>query len=335
MAEYDVFGNGALRVIGGANRYYGSQLRNYAFDQVRRVNTISEFDTNGDGVYGGPGDRIRTFTGSSDSNNSMDDLDTPYSDELTAGILGFYAGFGYKVEFVHRDFKKQLISQRKDTNTSDYEMTNNGKSRYDGITVEVSRALQTQGFGNHLFTLGATKSRTKTFNGAYNSRVTTSFRSFGVPKNYNQVYYRGELIDRSQLPANDYNAPVVATLQWSGSFFEDRLRVNSVTRWRDSSTGLTDDDRKSADTPFGTVSGRKSDNWLDGKGAWVDAYNYGVIKGGFNTDVTVEYDVIHEEILRLAAIVEVSNLFNDSLATNIENGYSLGRSFYIGLRADF
>lgn len=334
-AEYDISGNGALRLIGGANRYYGSTLRNYAFDQVRRVNTISEYDTNGDGVYGGPGDRIPRFTGSSDSDNSMDDLDTPYSDELTAGILGYYAGFSYKVEFVRRNFKKQLISQRENTKTSDYNMTNNGESQYDSITVEVSHALQREGFGKHRFTLGATKSRRKTFNGAYNSRVTTSFSSFGIPKNYDQVYYKGKLIDRSELAADNYNAPVVVTLQWYGRFFADRFRVSSITRWRDSSTGLTDDDRESADTPFGTVSGRKSDAWLDGKGTWVDAYDYGLIEGGFNTDVTLEYDAIRGEILNLAAVVEVSNLFNDSFATRIENGYNLGRSFYAGLRANF
>ena len=143
------------------------------------------------------------------------------------------------------------------------------------------------------------------------------------------------MIDRSELAADNYNAPVVVTLQWYGSFFADRFRVSSITRWRDSSTGLTDDDRESADTPFGTVSGRKSDAWLDGKGTWVDAYDYGLIEGGFNTDVTLEYDAIRGEILNLAAVVEVSNLFNDSFATRIENGYSLGRSFYAGLRANF
>lgn len=34
-AEYDTFGDGQLRWVAGANRYYGSQLRAYAFDRFR------------------------------------------------------------------------------------------------------------------------------------------------------------------------------------------------------------------------------------------------------------------------------------------------------------
>lgn len=61
------------------------------------------------------------------------------------------AGFSYKVELAHHNFKKQLISQRENTETSDYKMTNDGERQYDNITVEVSHALQREELGRHLF----------------------------------------------------------------------------------------------------------------------------------------------------------------------------------------
>jgi hypothetical protein len=67
------------------------------------------------------------------------------------------------------------------------------------------------------------------------------------------------------MPAENYNAPVVVTFSWLGSFYDDRLRVNSVSRWRDSTTGLVKDARLTAETPYGTTSGSSktpSSQWL-------------------------------------------------------------------------
>lgn len=334
-AEYDTLGNGALRLVGGANRYYGSKLRAYALDRYRPYVRYQKQDTNLDGVW----DVETGPTVGSDNSYTAAGLDTPYSDELTGGALGSVLGFEYGLEYVHRDHRRQVISRTDDLET--YYLTNDGKSIYDGVTLTLSRPVMTQSFGSHVFSLGATKSRTKTFNGSFeDSEDLTSITSGGYPYGYDKVFYNGEYISRSDLPADDFNAPIVLTLSWQAAFLQDRLRLNSVTRWRDSAEGLVNDKRYSKDTPYGTASGSNTSTsyyWLDADGAeYHDAYTEGIISGGFNTDVSVEFDALKAESFRLTLLLDVFNLFNDTVETSVVEGeVAQGRGFYTGLRCEF
>lgn len=330
-AEYDLYGDGSARIIAGANRYYGSSLRSFAFDQRRQNETRIMLDFNGDGKYDFDNKSIN------DADYDMDGLSTPYSDELSLGVVGEAFQFSYGVEYIHRNHEDQLVSIR-NKETKEYVMTNDGESRYEGVTVTVSRPLYTNSFGNHNFSLSATQSRSKTFNGSYNSQIDLVGNM-----NYDDVFYKGGLRSRSDLPATNYSSPLVITFGWMGSFFDDRLRLNTTTRWRDSSKGLIEDERESKDTPFGTRYNSKSNRWMDGKGNWVYAYEKGTINGGWNTDMTVEMDVIKKDITTLTLIAQVSNLFQDktegiksSSGGIVESdGVNMGRSFYLGVRAEF
>lgn len=331
--EYDIFGDGSTRIMGGINRYYGGSLRAFAFNMQREATMRMRKDNNNDGVY----DTDVTFPQKA-NDYKMDDLKTPYSDELTFGLVGEAFQFSYGVEYIHRDHRDQLVSV-KNYKTNKYEMTNDGEGTYEGVTVTVSRPVYTSKFGNHNFSLSGTQSRNKTFNGGYFTKLTPDSRL-----NYDEAYFNGKLISRSDLPATNYSAPLVLTFGWMGSFFDDRLRLNTTTRWRDSSKGLLGDERDNDDTPHGTKWGSKSSQWNDGKGTWVRAYKKGTINGGWNTDMTVEMDVIKKDITTLTLVAQVSNLFQDKTeGVKVENegGYSesdgvnLGRSFYLGVRAEF
>ncbi len=326
-AEWDTMGDGMLRLTGGANRYYGGQLRAYAFDRYRPFVTKSTNRKSGEVKYINGKDRSYSAKG----------LETPYSDELAGGLLGTALGFDYGLEYVHRDHKKQVISKTRDGEL--YELTNDGKSVYDGLTFTVGRSYAFERFGAHTFSLGVTQSRTKTFNGAFDSDEVVNRFSGGYAYNYDRVYYDGASMSRSDLPAEDYNAPTVVTFSWLGSFWDDRLRINSVSRWRDSTTGLKKDERPADETPYGTTASKKttpSAQWLNAQGEYQDAYTKGVISGGLVSDVSLEYDALRTELLTMSMLLDITNIFASDAHSGVVEGHSVrGRTYYAGLRCEF
>ncbi len=329
-AEFDTMGDGALRLVAGVNRYYGAQLRAYAFDRYRPSFSRRE-------LYNGS----VSFSEGIDKSYLAKGLDTPYSDEIMGGIVGEVLGFDYGLEAVHRDHRDQIISKALEKDV--YTLTNDGKSSYDGIELTLSRSFDTERFGSHAFTLGVSRSWTETFNGAYDSDIDVYKDSNGYEYDYDRVYYDGDLIDRSEMPADDYSSPTVVTLTWLGSFFEDRFRVNCVNRWRDSTTGLLNDSRPADETPYGTTASRPttpSAQWLDEEGRYHDAYRKGIISGGLVTDVSLELDAVREEMFTVSLLLDVFNVF-------ASDGYSFadkpsftrihdyGRGYYAGIRCTF
>jgi len=328
--EYDVFDNGSVRIVGGLNRYYGSSLRGYAFDRFRPYyNTKIELD-----IPGGTPILPNPYYGT-DINYSTDGIDTPFSDEVTGGIAGTIAGFDYGVNLVFRDHKKQIISETNDGDN--YYLTNNGKSKYEGISISLSRAWQTLYYGDHQFTLSASKSKTETFNGSYDSDISTEPDRYGNEYLYYKVFYDGEYIDRSELPANNYNGPMVLTLSINSNYLNDRLRLNTLLRWRDSADGLIPDKRLNDDTPYGTVRGRESSSWFSDDGSYSNAYKNGIIDGGFRVDVTFEFDVIKRKEFDLTMILEIVNLTNETMETTVDEdgARTFRRGCYLGVRATF
>lgn len=342
--EIDLFADGRLRLVSGVSRYYGGQLRAYAFDRWRPYEMKRESWNNKNKVL------TVKYSDGDDKSYQAKGLDTPYSDELMGGVAGDVAGFTYGLEFVHRDHRKQIISKLSDESEADedlYELTNDGKSIYDGITFTLSRAFETQRFGTHTLALGATQSKTKTFNGAYYSDIDVFDLSNGYEYDYDRVYYDGALIDRNDMPAEDYNAPLVLTASWLGSFWDDRFRVNCVSRWRDSTTGIKPDKRIADETPYGTTASKpttESAEWLGPEGKYHDAYMEGVISGGLVTDVSLEFDAVKEQMFTLSLLLDVFNVFSSDGHVGVSEldgeGYTLprsqyGRAYYAGVRCEF
>lgn len=332
-AELDTMGDGVLRLVGGVSRYYGGELRAYAFDRYR------PFITNR--INRSNGQQMPTLYGT-DRSYLAEGLDTPYSDETMGAVLGEVMGLEYGVEVVHRKHRDQLIS--KTLGDDLYEMTNDGKSTYDGITVHLARTFETARLGTHSLNLGITTSRTETFNGAYDSDVKVATVSGGFPYGYDKVYYDGTVMERGELPAEDYNAPVVVTLSWLGSFYDDWLRFNCVSRWRDSSTGLVKDLRTDDQTPYGTASGslnKPSSQWLSpDQLEFYDAYKEGVISGGLVTDISMELDAVKNDKFTLSFLLDVINVFSSDghsgvAQEDVPRERMRGRGYYAGVRCEF
>jgi hypothetical protein len=227
-------------------------------------------------------------------------------------------------------------------------MTNDGKSEYEGVNLYLRKSFETGRFGTHSFTFGATQSWTKTFNGAYNSEIDIYKESYGYLIDYDKVFYNGDLIARSELPAEDYNAPVVLSFAWLGKFFDDRLQINCVSRWRDSTTGLKNDVRTDDETPYGTVGPSETTEtakWLDEDQVhYHDAYKEGVISGGLVTDISFEFDAFKRDLFTLSLLLDVFNVFSSDGHVGVSevdgSGYTLprsqyGRAYYAGIRCEF
>ncbi len=336
--ELDTMGDGALRVVAGVNRYYGGQLRAYAFDRYRPSSSLLI-------RYNTDPDNLPPVKVSDDKSYQAKDLDTPYSDELMGGLVGEIAGLEYSLEFVHRDHRKQIISKALEEDV--YELTNDGKSTFDGISLTLARTFETKRFGSHSLSLGVSQSRTRTFNGAFDSEVDEYKEYSGYEYDYDRVFYEGELMDRSSLPPDDFNAPAVVTLRWMGLFFDDRFRVNCVSRWRDSTTGLKNDARTFDETPYGTAEKKKttsSSKWLDEDGLCHDAYKTGIISGSLVTDVSLELDVVKEELFTMSLMLDVFNVFAADGHVGVSEIGSgdvpaprseYGRGYYAGIRCEF
>lgn len=335
-AEYDTLGDGRLRLVAGLNRYYGKQLRAYAFDRHRPA--FSHLIR--------PGQPPTEPKPNVDYSYQAKGLKTPYSDEVMGGVLGEVGGVEYSLELVHREHRDQIISKKFGDDT--FTMTNDGTSTYDGITLRLARSFETANLGAHTFSFGATKSMTRTFNGAYDSEVVLDKpvkvgSSTFYPYNYDQVYYNGELIDRADMPADNYNAPLVVTFSWLGSFYDDRFRLNWVSRWRDSTTGLVRDLRLPDETPFGTTAAKDthlSHQWLNEKLEYHDAFKKGVISGGVVSDLSLELDAVKEELFTLTFLLDVTNVFSSTGHSGVvEVGESRdrtrGRGYYAGIRCEF
>ncbi len=350
QATLDVFDNNMLRLNGGYNRYYGNALRSYAFGRFRPGKQYLEMS-----MAGVPTPILSQYSIFTDNQYNVSGLNTPYSDEYTVGIDGTVWDTEYSIEYTHRRHKNQLVSKKVgqqeysifwmgDERTAQqdlYDLTNDGESQYDGVTLALGRNFELGAFGNHFVSFGATISTTKTFNGSYGSDIS-SYQSGAYMYNYDQVYYDGALTNRSDLPADDYNAPLTLTLTLQSSFWDDRLRLNWVNRWRDSSEGLLLDKRNSNETPYGTVNGYDdSSSWITPNGLeYVTAYEYGNIKGGITSDINVEFDVIKKEDFTFGLSLDVFNIFNTNVGVSAtEEGTasatSKGRSFWLGFYATY
>ena len=339
-SEYDVFGNSTVRLGVGVNRYYGRHLSAYAFRRHRPINTqIYDIQSDGSEVPRDP-------TLSARRSFSSDGLSTPYSDELSAEISGSVLGLEYGVAAIRRKHKKQLISKTNDGLL--YVLTNDGESEYQGISGSLARFFTTSRFGKHRLSLSATKSKTISVTGYYDSddRVSNTLTNRELLVSYDlayeTVFYEGKIIPRSDLPAEYHNAPLIVALTVNSSFYNDRLRLMSVVRWRDSIKGLVFDRRISDDTPYGTTSGSNTSTsrfWINPEGGYSQAYTSGKISGGAITDMSLELDLYHAVERTFTLVGDVLNAFNGRVETgqvlDDTNLVNHGRGFYLGFKMVF
>lgn len=210
----------------GANRYYGRNL--FAFAMQEKVNTLMYVQT-----------RTNTLTWSdavqSKPSNRLQDMKTPFDDELTTG-LSYETPWGpLSVRYTHREGHDQVV-KRTVTRQTDcagnqcYIYTNEGQSEAQDLTVSWSSA--------QAFKLGPVA--TRAWLAVNKTNVKSNFASYDSGYSINQaddaiIQYDGQFMRYSERPADNYNRPWTLRVGAMSTWPSRQLTVTNILRVRDGS----------------------------------------------------------------------------------------------------
>lgn len=295
----------------GANRYYSNKMIGYAIKEQIPAQSCYQRDLkNGsDGGYGGaPGDWYECSHQPSTNQYSNADLNTPYSDELTAAITIPTPLQGhFRLKTVYRNNRDQFAKSEELTNEHGddyYQMTNNGKTDYYGYSME-----WTGHYKKHAFNANITWSETK------NNGLVDYFSNAEDETEY--VYYAGQIMTRADMYEHDarqnYAAPVRASVSWSTLWFNDSLMTNTTLYYRGQYEYLDD----------------TGDNYKDENGKKYDMYDVETVKSLTTVDLNATYYFLKSEQHKASIDLRIKNVFDE--VTGSTSNYQIGRSFWIGL----
>ncbi len=318
FANIDILNDKQFNLFGGLNRYYGSQLLAYA---VQLRPSGKKYKRNWVAGNLTPW-TFDSLLGNKKTLFKLGDMKTPYTDEYTVGASALIFDTNLSVTYVNRKYEDQMRTHKKVAGKET--LTNDGKSKYWGITINAKKVFDLDELGQHICKLAATYSETK-------SNYAEWERGFAEDdfNNYsNYVKLNGKWVTRDKLPTGNFAAPWVITYSQEMRFLDNSLRLMPVLRYE---TGgkLIHWTATEASAPDGKPTRR---------------YETADRKDIFNADLSAQYDVaIYNEHI-LTAELDITNLFDrintvDIDAIKIANKRritnQMGRQFYLGLKYSF
>ncbi len=307
-ADWDLFGNGSTRLQAGANRYYGRSFLQYAInDTLRGLYTKTTYLANGTALPQQQGT----------DNSGRLDLATPYSDELMLGWVQQAGPFNSTLKLVQRD-SRNGIRKTKDDDLELYD--NSGRSETLSLTWELDHAEHPLIIGNSTtvarLALGW-KDSTGNLQGNHHIGEADNYDDIASNE---PIYYQGKLIDRSELPAWDYNIPLSVSLSSITQLPAWNLTWSNFINLRNGGT-IARDTRK---------------NTSDG----YDIYEDFTLEDLVTLDTKVQWKPRMWVNSQGYVIVEVSNLFDQVINTKtseldaFSDTYTPGRKIWleVGMR---
>jgi len=296
----DLFGDGSSKLIGGWNRYYSQPLLTY---KLREGVSPSRSESRVDNLS------PWILSSSSTSRTEFSELETPYSDEIVAGLIQQVLGGTLDLRYVHRENRDQLASERDPLGTLPfryYRLNNNGRSEYDSLRLKWERHWEKQ------FLM---------FNVTYQESTATNENYDEALENVDlqaQIWYKGDLLYPDELPRSDYNRPWVANLIYS-VVLPHGFQFTNVANYRRGYENIQ---------PNGEI--------INVGGAEYDIYADFSLPSSLVFDWKIDWTPpqIAEEPLTLS--VEIFNVFNEkaTVGETIDE-YELGRQFWLGLEYRF
>lgn len=303
----------ALSLDVGANRYRGRSLFAYALQE--KVNTLKTTQARRNTLVWGAATQ-------SLPENRLEDMRTPYDDELTAGLTFDtpWLNGPLSLRFTHRNGRdqvvKRVVSNQGDCNNNRcYIYTNDGKSRSTDWTLSWSNATA--------FKTGPVATRMWV---AFNkSDVTTNYASYADNFGSDQfndvvVQYNGRFMRYSELPADNYNRPWTLRVGAMSSLPAYSLTVTNILRIRDRYEQVL------------------SNGTTEYEGTTVDVYERTPLPRSLALDTVIQWEPRLPRDQRLSVKLTLENITNrkNKIAVNDTYAtYERGRAVALDLSYDF
>lgn len=310
----------------GANRYYGRSMLAYAIREQyppniteRRAGVL----TNGQRQFSDS--QWALFNATFPTSFSGSDLDTPFSDELTAGINAPVLGGVVRLRGIARwgkdEFARSLQQQEQTVLPTGatatrrfFTLTNDGESSYRGVSVEWVKTI-----GKHTFAINGNYSKTQTTNADF------FLTAEDVEEAAEQVLFNGEVVELLTLLEQnqrlEFAAPLLINASWTGLWLDDRLTTNLNLRYQSGFERIEDTGVNQ------TINGTQ-----------FDVYDFVQYNDRINVDLNLQFDVLRTRLGTLTLDARISNLLDTIPAPNsaaIAQPFQFGRSTWLGLRYRF
>ncbi|PLY02377.1 MAG: hypothetical protein C0622_05625 [Desulfuromonas sp.] len=315
-ASYDPFGDRNTIFIAGVNRYYGASLLTLALEEQKLPYEVYMRST----VLDSSNFQPQPWPEDPRPRKSIDasrtgDLKTPYADEWTAGIRQQVWGGTFAASYINRVYKDQIVSVTLDMTDIDpddpysyKEWRNSGHRDYEELTFEYSKEWEKSSL---YFNIGWSKNRSNS--SSYASSFTESLLDVEA-EDINFVWYGDKLIDRSQLPADNFSRPVKASLVYNRSL-PYGFSFTNTTNYRGRYKALVNTNKSLDGYDIYAVVRKPSALTFDWRLSWMSPEYHG------NT-VELTLDIL--------------NLFNKRIAYGpSEENYLLGRQIWGGITYNF
>jgi hypothetical protein len=220
-AAYKVSRRLDTTLLAGWNRYYGQNLLVFKLREGIAPYVIDSLpkDAEGNTFYAAYPDLPEEIAAPT---NRFTRLKTPYSDELSAGIVQSLFCGELRLDYIRRYYEDQLAKEYIAATPDDsyhYILNNNGSSAYESYRLGWEKQWPTQFLG-----INATYETTLASNTNYDDRLTEDDL-------LEPVWYKGARLFPDELPRDDFNRPWTVNLIYSRNI-RKHLAFTNVTRYQ-------------------------------------------------------------------------------------------------------
>ena len=326
----DIFGNQSTILFAGKNRYYSGTLLTHALYST--ILTVNEDRSSSLGEWGNTTNPYLFVTPYSYNNG---DINTPYSDELSLGIIQKFLGSEIKIQYIEKKNKNELArsviaapretpdGERIPRNTIEpdiYLFNNLGQSGYKSIQASWHKSWK-----NHFLEINTTWQKTTTSHDLYTDTINEEDTAETIWYEDNELYY-------DEIPRTDFNRPVIANFIYTCNLPYNTTFTNT-TKYRGAywKLGKSRDEDNSYIKRASVINPEQS-----------DPYVYERVKS--DSSVIFDWSFIWKTPENLNQNItfslDILNVFNRKAKIDYETDpdnydYELGRQIWAGLEFNF
>jgi hypothetical protein len=301
-ASLDIFGNRGTLLVAGFNRYYAGTLLTYKLREGLKP-TYQERWSAADGW---------TYYSSSSTNTRYSKHKTPYADEYVLGLEQQLFGGKAIAKYIRREGRDEFAKTYGDEEEDGYRyytLNNNGRSSHESYRLSWERQWR-----NHYVSINGTYEETSSSNESYDKLLDEE----SLEK---QVWYEGHLMDKSDLPREDFNRPLVLNLVYVGKF-PYGFTFSGLARYRSGYRALKD-------------SGEDMEDIVLPDGTSPPIYEEVKIGGGVILSCRIDWEKRLYRSQSMVLSLEINNLLNKKSPVADTDDFEIGRQVWAGLEYRF